>query len=79
MFNGYDQSMTQVDGSFRVTPFYAVFDSKTFEAGPIFRPPFMGGLHLVDPADGGLTGTGAKTTSPSSKGATFCRQTPSKS
>lgn len=55
MFNGYDQSMTQVDGSFRVTPFYAVFDSKTFEAGPIFRPPFMGGLHLVDPADGGLT------------------------
>lgn len=54
MFNGYDQSMTQVDGSFRDTPFYAVFDSKTFEAGPIFRPPFMGGLHLVDPADGGL-------------------------
>lgn len=54
MFNGYDQSMTQVDGSFRDTPFYAVFDSKTFEAGPIFRPPFMGGLHLVDAADGGL-------------------------
>lgn len=31
-----------------------MFELRTNIAGPIFRPSFMGGLHLVDPADGGL-------------------------
>lgn len=56
LFNAFDQTRTQIDGSFRDTPFYAVFDSSAMEAGPLFPESPFGGLVRVDPADGGLLG-----------------------
>lgn len=53
-YNTYDSSNEQVDGGFRDTPFYAVFDSKVIEAGPIFAPTTNSGIRILDAADGGL-------------------------
>ena len=54
-YNTFDTSNEQVDGGFRDTPFYSVFDSKVIEAGPIFAPTTNSGIRIIDPADGGLT------------------------
>ncbi len=53
-YNTYDNTNEQVDGGFRDTPFYAVFDSKVIEAGPIFAPTTNSGIRILDPVDGGL-------------------------
>ncbi|NTW28515.1 MAG: FAD-binding protein [Coriobacteriia bacterium] len=54
-YDAWDTSNQQVNGAFRDTPFYSVFDSKVIAAGPIFKPSANSGIRAVDPADGGLS------------------------